>query len=443
MESVTAPTTSDRICIIGAGPSGLAVCKTLREANIPFDCFEANRGIGGLWDVEGSQSGGYRSLHTNTSKTKMAFSDFPFPEASPQFPSHSELLDYFEAYVDHFGIRDPIRLDCRVLRARQNAKGGWQIDLEDGSCREYAACVVATGQYGTQRWPDPPTPGQFAGDQIHAADYLDPDTPVDCRGKRVVVVGLGSSAAEIATELAGGQDGPAVASNVVLSARSGRYILPKLFHGEPLDASAPHPSQPLPALVEWLPEAIRVRLLRAVMKRSLAKVEAEIGRPSHWNLPNPTFGPWAERPTLSEGFIPALEAGRIEPRPGIAAFDESTIRFTDGSEVDADIVIWATGYQPGFAFLDDEMLGCPADELALYRRIAHPSRPNLYFIGFTRVICSLWPVSEQQAKWLVGVLKGTIQLPNQARRARHSVQVSKTLPVFCNSYVADLRRDVR
>ena len=177
------------------------------------------------------------------------------------------------------------------------------------------------------------------------------------------------------------------------------------------------------------------------MQRALGKVEQEIGRPSDWNLPNPTFGPWAERPTLSEGFIPALEAGRIESRPGIAAFDESAISFTDGSRFDADVVIWATGYRPGFAFLDDEILGCPADELALYRRIAHPSRPNLYFVGFTRVICSLWPVSEQQAKWLVGVLKGRIDLPNQARQVRHSIQVAKTLPVFCNSYVADLRRD--
>jgi len=433
--------TSDRVCVIGAGPSGLAACKTLREANIPFDCFEANRGIGGLWDIEGSQSGGYRSLHTNTSKAKMAFSDFPFPDESPQFLSHSELLDYFNAYVDRFGFREQIRTDCRVISARPTTEAAWQIDLEDGSRQAYRACIVATGQYGTRRWPDPPTPGQFAGNQIHAADYLDPDTPIDCRGKRVVVVGLGSSAAEIATELAGGQDGPTLASHVVLSARSGRYILPKLFHGEPLDANAPHPSQQLPGIVGWLPETIRIRLLRAVMQRSLGKVEQEIGRPSDWNLPNPTFGPWAERPTLSEGFIPALEAGRIESRPGIAAFDESTISFTDGSRFEADVVIWATGYRPGFAFLDDEILGCPADELALYRRIAHPSRPNLYFVGFTRVICSLWPVSEQQAKWLVGVLKGTIDLPNHARQARHSIQVAKTLPVFCNSYVADLRRD--
>jgi dimethylaniline monooxygenase (N-oxide forming) len=441
MDVVSNKKTNDRVCVIGAGPSGLAVCKALGEAEIDFDCFEANRGVGGIWDIEASDSGGYRSLHTNTSKAKMAFSDFPFPDESPHFLHHSELLDYFNAYVDRFGFRERINLDCRVARARPSAKGAWQIELEDGSRHEYSACVVTTGQYGTRRWPDPPPQGRFAGEQIHAADYLDPLTPVDCRGKRVVVVGLGSSAAEVATELAGATDAPVVASHVLLSARSGRYILPKFFHGQPLDANAPHPSLQLPGLVRWMPEAARTRLLQIVLKKALGRIEEEVGRPSEWGLPNPTFGPWAERPTLSEGFIPALESGRIEPRAAITAFDESTITFADGSNTEADVVIWATGYKPDFSFLDDDILGCDASELALYQRIAHPTQPNLFFIGFTRVICSLWPLSEQQARWLVGVLKGSIVLPGDSRRIRQSIQVSKTLPVFCNAYVHDLRRD--
>jgi len=433
--------TRDRVCVIGAGPSGLAVCRELTRAKIPFDCFEANRSVGGIWDVEGSDGGGYRSLHTNTSTGKMAFSDFPFPDDAPDFLHHSELLDYFDAYVDHFGFREHIRLDCRVARADPTPSGSWQIELEDGTRNEYAACVVASGQYGTRRWPDPRPSGDFAGQEIHAADYLDPETPIDCRGKRVVVVGLGSSAAEIATELAGGADGAGPAAHVVLSARSGRYILPKRFAGQPLDARAPHPSEPLPAPIAWLPERWRRRLMESVMKKALGRIEAEVGRPSTWNLPNPTFGPWAERPTLSEGFIPALEGGHIEPRPGIAAFGGNSLEFTDGTTRDADVIIWATGYRPAFPFLDEDTLGGPAEDLALYQRVAHPAHPGLFFVGFVRVTCSLWPVSEQQARWLVGVLSGKVRLPGQRRLARQSVQVSKTLPVFCNAYAHDLRRD--
>jgi cation diffusion facilitator CzcD-associated flavoprotein CzcO len=182
-------------------------------------------------------------------------------------------------------------------------------------------------------------------------------------------------------------------------------------------------------------------LFRIVLGKALGRVEDEVGRPSSWNLPDPTFGPWAERPTLSDGFIPALESGRIEPRPAIDAFDGSTIKFSDGTTAEADIIIWATGYKPDFPFLNDDVLGGDASELALYQRIAHPDHPSLFFIGFTRVICSLWPLSEQQARWLVGVLKGKIAMPVQARKARRSIQVCKTPPVFCNSYVYELRRD--
>ncbi|MBW2388058.1 MAG: NAD(P)-binding domain-containing protein [Deltaproteobacteria bacterium] len=431
----------DPVCIIGAGPSGLAACKVLAEAGIAFECLEAGRSVGGVWDVEGGYGGGYRSLHTNTSTQKMAYSDFPFPDDSPQFPNHSQMLDYFNAYAEHFKIRDRIQLNCRVESANPLEDGRWQIRLESGETRDYAACIVATGQYGTRRWPEPLPPGHFDGDQIHASDYLDPTTPLDCRDKRVVVVGLGSSAAEIATELAGGKAGESIASRVILSARSGRYIMPKVYKGEPLDSNAPHPTLQLPAAIRWLPRWARLHFPRSLMKKAFARIQQEVGGPTDWNLPDPAFPPWAERPTLSDGFIPALQAGRVEGKPGISAIDGSSIKFTDGSVAKADVVIYATGYRFDFPFLDRQVLGCESTELSLYQRVAHPSSRNLYFIGFTRVLCSLWPVSEQQAIWLAGVLTGSIKLPSEAERTRRAVQVAEDLPVFCNFYVLDLRAD--
>ena len=435
------PEPIESVCVLGAGPSGLAVCKTLHEAGIPFDCFEANGSVGGIWDVEGGDRGGYRSLQTNTSKTKMAYADFPFSEDAPDFVGHAGMLDYFNAYTDHFGFRDRIRFNCPVSQVEPRAGGGWQVELQDGSRHNYSACIVATGQYGTQRWPDPGPPGRFDGQQMHAADYLDPKAPIDCEDKRVVVVGLGSSAAEIATELAGGAKGSGIAEHVTLSARSGRYVLPKTFQGQPLDANAPHPSASLPSFLTWIPEALRIRLLQGFLKSALGRIERKTGRPSKWNLPNPTFPPWAERPTLSDGFIQALEDRRIEGRPEIASFDGKTIEFVDSSVDEADLIIWATGYRPAFPFLSDAVLGCEASELKLYRRIAHPTQPGLFFIGYTRVICSLWPLSEQQSLWLAGVLKGSIALPGRARQIHQAIKVSQALPVFCNAYVLDLRRD--
>jgi cation diffusion facilitator CzcD-associated flavoprotein CzcO len=429
------------VCVIGAGPSGLAVCNALGEAGIAYECLEAGRSVGGIWDVEGGYGGGYRSLHTNTSKPKMAFSDFPFPESDPQFPHHSDMLSYFNAYADHFDLRKSIRLGCRVESANPLDDGRWRVAQVGGDAREYAACIVATGQYESQRWPEPAPSGKFAGEIIHASDYLDPKTPVECRGKRVVVMGLGSSAAEIATELAGGADGEAIAAKVMLSARSGRYIMPKLYKGKPLDMNAPHPSLDLPAAMRLIPEKARLRLSQIAIGKVFKSVEREIGAPSTWNLPTPSFPAWGDRPTLSHGFIPALEAGRIQPVPGIAGYAGTTVAFTDGSAAEADVVIYATGYQLRFPFLKTSMLGCEPIDLSLYRRIAHPTRENLYFIGFTKVLCSLWPLSEQQAKWLAGVLGGTVTLPSQAEQQRRSIEVGRALPVFCNWDVLDLRSD--
>jgi len=99
-----------QVCIIGAGSSGIVAAKILHERGTPFDCFEKGSGIGGNWRYgnDNGLSAAYRSLHINTSREQMAYSDFPMPADYPDFPHHSQILDYFEAYVDHFGFRDRI-----------------------------------------------------------------------------------------------------------------------------------------------------------------------------------------------------------------------------------------------------------------------------------------------------------------------------------------------
>src|SRR4026209_1067002 len=92
--------------LTGAGSSGIAAAKALHERGIPFDCFEKSDRVGGNW-VFGNRNGmssAYRSLHINTSRERMQFSDFPMPESYPDFPHHTHIAAYFEAYVDHYGL---------------------------------------------------------------------------------------------------------------------------------------------------------------------------------------------------------------------------------------------------------------------------------------------------------------------------------------------------
>src|SRR6476659_10715747 len=137
----------DRTCVIGAGPSGLAAVKALAEAGLDFDCFEKSDRVGGNWVFKNrnGMSSAYRSLHINTSRERMEFADFPMPKSYPDFPHHTHIARYFDAYVDHFGIRDRIRFGTGVEHAARRPDGVWELALDDGSTQRYDALVVANG----------------------------------------------------------------------------------------------------------------------------------------------------------------------------------------------------------------------------------------------------------------------------------------------------------
>ena len=120
------------VCVIGAGSSGIAAVKALHERGFAFDCFEASDRVGGNW-VFGNRNGmssAYRSLHINTSRERMEFSDFPMPPSYPDFPHHTHIAAYFDAYVDHFGLRDRITFETRVTRAERRPDGGWDVTTD-------------------------------------------------------------------------------------------------------------------------------------------------------------------------------------------------------------------------------------------------------------------------------------------------------------------------
>ena len=364
--------TDHSVAVIGAGPCGLPACKTLDEFGIDYECLEAGDGVGGIWNVERGPGGGYRSLQTNTSTGRMSYSDFPFGDDDPTYPNAEQMVRYFESYAEKFDLHRRIRFGQRVERARPLDGGGWQVELGGGETREYDSLVVATGQYNFPRRPHDSIPGRFLGESLHVFDYLDAATPVDCRDKRVVVVGLGSSAAELAAELCDPDSKVGRASQVILSARSGRWVLPKMIDGEPLDAKAPQPAARLPGPPRIHPRESGAWALRWALGKVMRAQSKKFGGTKALGLPEPEIEPWEDRPTMSLDFIPALQAGRIDVRPGIRSFEGSTVHFDDGTQTDADVILYATGYQLHFPFIETETLGCEAPELALYQRISHP-----------------------------------------------------------------------
>lgn len=431
-----------KIAVIGAGPCGLAACKALGEYGLDYECLEARDYIGGIWNVERG-GGGYRSLHTNTSTRTMSYSDFPFEADCPAYANAEQMIRYFERYAEHFQLFDQISFSSRVARALPLNDGNWRVELESGETREYSSIVVASGQYASPRMPHASIPGKFAGRHLHVSDYLDRTTPIDLRAMRVVVVGLGSSAAELAAELCNTDAPVGSASQVILSARSGRWVVPKIVDGKPLDASSPHPSARVPTVLRVLPGNAGQWLIRRTMGKFLRQQFANSGGATALGLPEPTIAPWEDRPTISLDFIPALQANKIDVRPGISRFAGSTVHFSDGTSTEADVILYATGYQLDFPFLEEETLGCKATRLELYQRISHPAHDQLFFVGCSRVMCSLWPVAEQQSYWIACLLSGGFKLPSSTDRRRNAVPLAHSLPVICNFYVEDLRREAR
>ncbi|MDN5896811.1 MAG: NAD(P)-binding protein, partial [Nocardioides sp.] len=162
-----------RVCVIGAGASGLAAAKALYTAGVPLDCFEKGSEFGGNWlfDNPNGVSACYETLQINTSCPRMAFSDFPMPADYPHYASHDQVYAYFRDYVDHFGFDHTITFNTEVTQVRRGERGGWDVDIRSTAAsehtpagssesavtetRHYDAVMVANGHHWDARWPDP------------------------------------------------------------------------------------------------------------------------------------------------------------------------------------------------------------------------------------------------------------------------------------------------
>jgi dimethylaniline monooxygenase (N-oxide forming) len=387
----------DRVCVIGAGSSGLVTVKAFVDAGVAFDCFEESDRVGGLW-VFGNRNGrsaAYRSLSINTSRDRMQYADFPMPRDYPDYPGHAQIAAYFAAYAARFGLPARINFQERVERVAPAAGGGFLVTTSRAPERRYAAVVVANGHHWDPALPDPPFPGHFAGVSLHSSEYVDPVEPHDLRGKRVVVVGIGNSAVDIASELA--KNG---AAKVVLSVRRGAWVLPKYAFGRPLDQLGVTPG--------FLPLRLRQAIGHALYR-------LVVGNPASYGLPRPDHHIGNAHPTVSSELLPLLRARRIAPKPGIRSLFAEGVEFVDGSRERADAILYATGYKVTFPFFERSFVAAPDNELSLYFRTFHPEIPGLYFVGLAQPLGAIMPIAEAQAKLIADHLTGRYATPPPER----------------------------
>jgi dimethylaniline monooxygenase (N-oxide forming) len=169
-----------RVCVIGAGSSGVAACQVLNARGISFDCFEAGSEVGGNWRYhnDNGMSSAYRSLRANSSRDAMQYATFPIPDTCPDYLDHAMVARYLDDFVDHFSFRGRIRFRTAVTRVEPAGTGGWDVTARHRDTgviysERYASVLVANGHHWNPRYPEPAFPGAsaFSGTQLHSHGY--------------------------------------------------------------------------------------------------------------------------------------------------------------------------------------------------------------------------------------------------------------------------------
>jgi dimethylaniline monooxygenase (N-oxide forming) len=429
---------AQKVCVIGAGSSGIAACQVLGARGIAFDCFEKGSEVGGNWRYENDNelSSAYRSLHINTSRGLMAYRTYPMPDDYPDYPNHFQIARYFDDYVDHFGLREKIRFRTEVLSVAP-VDGEWEVTVQarDGEreSHRYRAVLVANGHHWDPRWPEPPFPGsdRFEGEQIHVHHYREPEV---LRDKRVLVLGIGNSATDIAVEAS------RIAEKTFLAMRRGAYVMPKYLNGKPTDEAASK-------LLTMMPLAVQ----RFVLGRMLGLTAGDM---TAYGLPAPDHKLLEAHPTVSAELLSRLGHGDIAVKPSIDRFSGGrTVRFLDGSEEEIDLVVYCTGYKISFPFFADQLISARENQLPLYRRVVSVDHPGLYFIGLIQPLGAIMPLAEAQAEWVADLLggRGTLPPPAEMRdeistaetkmKKRYVASKRHTIQVDFQPYLRELRKE--
>ncbi|MFH8937585.1 flavin-containing monooxygenase [Streptomyces griseosporeus] len=386
------------VCVIGAGLSGLAAAHALKARGVDVVCLEKAPDVGGIWrqPEAGERGPAYRSLHLNTARQLTGYTDFPMPDSLPLYPRHSDVAAYLRSFAEWAGLLDQVELRTEVLSVRQEADDSWTVTSRDAEgterTRGFSHVIVASGHNTLPSMPDPLPPGAdtYAGTILHSMDYQD---GADFAGQRVVVVGLGASAVDIAADLS------RHAARTLLSVRRGLHIVPKQLFGVSVDLIADAPwftAMSFPEQRAWAEKALLVAR----------------GRLSDYGLPEPDHPVFSSAVTISDEILSRIRHGAVVPKPAIEAFDGGRVVFTDGTAEEADAVVHCTGFRMSFPFLP---AGSPVAEggvVELYRRVVAPDRPGLYFVGLIRPHGSITRLVEAQARWVARLVDGEASLPS-------------------------------
>ena len=396
--------TQKRICVIGAGPSGIAALKNLLDEGLDAIAYDRNDQVGGNWiySPEPSHSSVFETTHIISSKALSQYEDFTFEDFSegvPDYPSHEDLKNYFQAYARHFQLHDHIQFNTEVLHCEKIDEQNWEITISQNgveSSEIFTDLVVCNGHHWNPRMPK--YLGEFTGKFIHSHDFK---TASLFANERVLVIGGGNSACDVAVETS------RVSKKTSISWRRGYRILPKFMMGKPTDIVGEK--------MTWLPVWLRNKMADLLLN-------IWIGPNSLYGLPKADTKFGETHPTVNDELLYKLRHGKVHPKGDINHFDGKMVHFIDGSKEEFDTVIACTGFVISHPFFDESLINYSDGPVPLYLKMFHPQFANLYFIGLFQPLGCVWPGAELQSKIMARELSGKWERPaNTAQLAEKEV----------------------
>src|SRR5690606_6031770 len=164
------------------------------------------------------------------------------------------------------------------------------------------------------------------------------------------------------------------------------------------------------------------------------------GPMTRYGLPKPDHRFAEAHPTMSSRVLDRLAHGAITPKPNIARLDGDRVHFADGTSVEADLVIYCTGYKITFPFFDESFVSAPGNRIDLYQRFLHPDIPGLYFIGLVQPLGAIMPIAERQSHIVADHIQGIWSAPSRAEMQREMDRYRRKLE---KRYVASRRHTIQ
>lgn len=401
-----------KIGIVGAGVSGIGAGRLLSQAGFDCEIFEQGSQVGGIWTE------GYHTFGLQTPKSLYEVPDYPFPDSYPRLPSGEELQAYLENYAKDFNVFKKIQFHSSITRLERKHPSGWVMyythqETAEEVKKTFDYIVITTGIYFDPYMPEFPGQERFKGQVIHTKQYR---APKQVTGKKVVVLGFGKSALDVAGEVI------KFAHEVTLVYRKAHWPIPMDILGF-LDVRRIYltrfVAQFLPLYqrpfkwtklvhkyFKWLIYGFW-RLTESIIKfqYSLKDCNVIADQVIEIDIFNLDFLPRKETFQL-------MRQGKIKTqKTSIKEFTENAVVLDNGESIECDVVILGTGYKANVQFLPESFQkSLEMDGVYLYRHILHPDLPDMAFVGRAATFSNSL-TSHLSSVWLAHLLKGKFQLP--------------------------------